>query len=163
MQGKRGRVGRVVGCTLTFVLVVLAWSSAPGPVIKTRKMVGLEVTAMRGTRRGEEQDDADLDEIGKKLKKKLKLKRLEVIDRTNFAANSGIEITTGLGDDMKIKMRWRAMQKDVARFKITVLRGKTTLLQKEVAMKVNEPAVAISKLGKDVLILLMKSQVEDDD
>ena len=162
MEWIMGRKRRVLVAIAALVAVVLICSSAPAPVVKTRKMVALKVIGIHGYKKGEEADEPILGEIGKKLRKKFKLKRLEVIDTVHFSASSGLELTTRLGEHMKIKMKWRAVQKNIARFRITVLRGKGTILKKEVAMKLGKSSVAAAKLGKDVLILLMSSEIDKD-
>ncbi|HUU43996.1 MAG TPA: hypothetical protein VMX57_09460 [Planctomycetota bacterium] len=157
-------VGRVAWGALTFAAVMLWCTPAPAPVVKTRRMVALKVIALRGCRTGEELEDKELGELAEKVRQKLKLKRLEVIDTVHMSANSGLEITTSLGDDMKIKMRWRGVQQDTAKFKITVLRGKATLIQSDVVMKLTEPSVLMGKFDKDsCLVLLMSSEVDEDD
>jgi hypothetical protein len=162
MRTKTGVIGLAVLCAVVFVWVLTAWRPAPGEVVKGRKTVGLQVIAMRGSREGEEQDDSGLDEISKKIKKKLKLKRLEPFGQTHFAATSGLKLTTKLGEDMEIEMKWRGVQKDVAKFRIIVTRNKATIIKDDVSMKLTKPAVCIGKMGKEVLILLMKADLKDD-
>jgi len=143
------------------VTLVLCGSNRAG-VVKGRKMVSLKVTAVRGSKEGEESIDPRLAELGEKLKKKFKLRRLEVIDETNFGANSGIEITTNLGDDMKIKMRWSGTRQDSAQFRITVLRGEETVIQERLKIELNSMALATGRLDKDILILVMTASLIDE-
>jgi hypothetical protein len=133
------------------------------PVVKTRKMVGLHVTAIRGSKEGEEYVDPGLMDLGKKLQEKFKCKRLTVIGETGFAANSGIEITTDLAEDLKIRMRWRGVRENVAHFVITVLREKAEIIRQDMKMPLDQPALATGRLDKDILILLMKADLEEED
>ncbi len=140
---------------LATTVVLLAATELRAPVVETRKGVRISITVIRGSKQGEPFVDEELGDLGEQIKKKFGLKRVEIIDKASFASSSGWELTTSLAENLKIKLKWRALQKDVARFRVRILREKETLIDSDQEVKLNSVGYAAGKLGKDALILMM--------
>jgi len=160
MSDARGRLAACVTGMLMLATLALVCADLPAPVVSTRKGVKVEATVIRGSKEGEESVDASLGDTGEQLKKKFGLKRVEVIDTTSVIASSGWEVTANLAENLTLKLRWRALQKDVANFRVWIARGKDTLVESQASIKIDSVGFAFGKLDKDMLILMLKPTLD---
>jgi len=156
----RRRLAACAAGLIAFGALVLACAQLPAPVVNTRKGVRVEVTVLRGSKEGEEFVDSSVKDAIEPVKKKLGLKRIEVIDRTSLVASSGWEVTEHLAENLTLRLRWRMLQKDVANFRVWITRGKDTLVEQQAAIKLDTVGFAFGRIDKDVLILMMKPALD---
>ncbi len=155
------RSAAILAGSLAFVLVVAWAAELPAPVINTRKGVRINIKFVRASKEGEELVDEKLGDSGQMLKKKLGVKRLEVFYETEVAASSGWEVTEDATDDLKLKLKWRAMDKGNAHFRVSVTRQEVKIIDNvDMSVKPGTPGFAMGKYKKDVLILMMTPNMD---
>jgi len=156
---------RLLGWAAGFGACLALWLavSPSSPGASAPRFVKLHVTAVRASQEGEESIDPQLGELGPKLQKKYKAKRLEVIGEQTYSATSHIELITQIGDDMQLKVAWGgANSKGIADFTITVTRAKQAIIPStHLKIKLNDMALLEGRLDKDALILVMTAQGDD--
>lgn len=145
----------------TAAVVSVLWLSERDAYAPVQKSLGVNVafTGIRGSKDGEAFVDPELGEIGEKLKKKLGLKRLEIIDKTEIAVNTKWLATQSFGDGLKIELSMHPLRGDVASFTVKVWKEvddkKAEIIRENLKIKLNDVGFAFGKMGRDVLILMM--------
>jgi hypothetical protein len=162
MRGNYRVAGWAVGLGACLAAVLLV--SLPSRGASPPKFVQLHVTAVRASQQGEESIDPQLGELGPKLQKKYKAKRLEVIGEETCSATSHIELITHIGDDMELRIRWGgANSQGIADFTIWVMRGKEAIIPRShLRIQLNEMALLDGRLDRDALILVLTAQSGDE-
>ncbi len=148
--------GVVAAALLAAAIVTLAAGELPAPMVTTYKNVKLSVRAVRASKEGDEYVTGSLGELGEQIRKKFGARRVTVIGSAEIdvKGEKGKD-PVELGENLKIKIMWRAVLSDVANFHATVTRGEAKLIDADQAIKMNAQGVASAKLDKDVLVLVM--------
>lgn len=156
MRSARQGALRLSAALLAAMAVMLAAGELRAPMVKVYKDVKLSVQAIRGSKEGDAYVTASLGELGEQIKKKFGLKRVTVIGSAEIDVKSdGGKGLADLGEDLKIKIGWRAVLNDLAHFRATVMRGSAMLIDADQAIKMNASGIASAKLDKDLLVLVM--------
>ena len=166
------------GLCLVVVSVFLGvWGTRQCVAASRPQFVKLNITVIWGFSKGEEFIDEKVDEkLAEILKKKLKLKRLEVLDQVAFVGKwakwyarlskdkDGEDDEDNDKDskepELMLTANYQGIQKASARFdvRITDTDGDKVLIKRQLKLPYNQPRVEFEKIGDRYLILILEAE-----